>query len=321
MEYKASTRSVRRGKAAKRTKEQRRLGQLLLCLVLFFTVFIGKGVFPERVEQVSGQLLSHLTRNTDFRGLLAELGETLAEQENLLGELGEFCIEVFGPGEPAVPAAALGVISMEARQAELNNAQRLTISLGSAPEPWCSAFREKTETVPEQEVAAEDIPTEKPPAIPAAGTVLLEVEPPERGLPVNHTVNKLSLGGLETAAPLTGTLWSGYGYRDHPIDGAYKFHSGVDLGADMGTPISAFADGVVEYVGQSKSYGNYLQLDHGSGVKSFYAHCSQVLVRQGERVSLGDCVARVGDTGNATGPHLHFEVKCGGQYVDPSYYL
>lgn len=316
-----STRRVCRGKPAKRTKEQKRLGQLLLCLVLFFTVFIGKGVFPERVEQVSGQLLSHLTRNTDFRGLFAELGETLAEQENLLGELGEFCVEVFGPGEPAIPAAALGVISMEARQAALNDTQRLTISLESAPEPLRSAFREKVETVPEPEVPTESPSSEEPPAIPAAGTVVLEVEPPERGLPTNHTVNKLSLGGLETAAPLTGPLWSGYGYRDHPVDGVYKFHSGVDLGANTGAPISAFAAGVVEYVGQSQSYGNYLQLDHGSGVKSFYAHCSQILVRQGETVSLGDCVALVGDTGNTTGPHLHFEVKCGGQYVDPSYYL
>lgn len=321
MEYRTSTRSVRRGKPAKRTKEQRRLGQLLLCLVLFFTVFIGKGVFPERVEQVSGQLLSHLTRNTDFRGLFSELGETLAGQENLLGELGEFCVEVFGPGEPAIPAAALGVISMETRQAALNDTQRLTLSLESAPEPWRSAFREEAETPPKPEAEPEAPLPEEPPAIPAAGTVVLEVEPPEQGLPANHTINKLSLGGLETTAPLTGTLWSGYGYRDHPIDGVYKFHSGVDLGAEMGAPISAFAAGVVEYVGQSQSYGNYLQLDHGSGVKSFYAHCSQILVGQGEAVSLGDCVALVGDTGNATGPHLHFEIKCGGQHVDPSYYL
>ena len=316
-----STRSVRRGKPAKRTKEQRRLGQLFLCLVLFLTVFIGKGVFPTRIEQVSEQVLSHLTRDTDFRGLFAELGETLAEQEDLLGELGAFCVEVFGPGEPAIPAAALGVISMETRQAALNDTQRLTLSLESAPEPWRSAFREEVETPAELEAEPEAPLPEEPPSIPAAGTVVLEVEPPEQGLPANHTLNKLSLGGLETAAPLTGTLWSKYGYRDHPIDGAYKFHSGVDLGADMGASISAFTAGVVEYVGQSDSYGNYLQLDHGSGVKSFYAHCSQILVKQGETVSLGDCVALVGDTGNTTGPHLHFEIKCCGQYVDPSYYL
>ena len=118
-----------------------------------------------------------------------------------------------------------------------------------------------------------------------------------------------------------GRLWSEYGYREHPIDGEYKFHSGVDLGAESGTDILAFAAGTVEFIGYSDAYGNYLQVDHGQGIKSFYAHCSTLCVKKGQRVDMGECIARVGSTGSATGPHLHFELRCAGQVIDPGYYI
>ena len=118
-----------------------------------------------------------------------------------------------------------------------------------------------------------------------------------------------------------GPLWSTYGYRDHPVDGEYKFHNGVDIGGQEGDAIGAFADGTVDYIGKNDTHGLYLQLDHGNGIKSFYAHCSKLCVSKGQLVAAGEKVAEVGSTGVATGPHLHLELKWNGLHLDPSYYV
>ena len=118
-----------------------------------------------------------------------------------------------------------------------------------------------------------------------------------------------------------GRLTSGYGYRDHPISGKYFFHGGVDIGGQMGEAIAAFADGTVEYTGKNDSYGLYLQVDHGNGVKSFYAHCSKIVVTKGQTVAMGDKVAEIGSTGTSTGPHLHLELKYNKMHLNPAYYV
>ena len=89
----------------------------------------------------------------------------------------------------------------------------------------------------------------------------------------------------------------------------------------MGDPIAAFAAGTVEYIGEDDSYGLYLQLDHGNGVKSFYAHCSKIVVSKGQTVELGEKVAEVGSTGDSTGPHLHLEMKYNSTHLNPAYYV
>ena len=98
-------------------------------------------------------------------------------------------------------------------------------------------------------------------------------------------------------------------------------HEGIDIAAESGTGILAFADGKVNYIGESDAYGMYLQLQHDNGVTTFYAHCSELCVQKGERVKQGDLVARVGNTGVSTGPHLHFEVKKDGEFLDPKPYV
>ena len=122
-------------------------------------------------------------------------------------------------------------------------------------------------------------------------------------------------------SPVVGSLNSGFGYREHPIKGNVCFHGGADISAKEGAPIGAFADGVVEYVGEDDSYGRYLQLDHGNGIKSFYAHCQTLCAEKGQQVLAGETIATVGATGTATGPHLHLELKCCGVRVDPAYYV
>ena len=119
-----------------------------------------------------------------------------------------------------------------------------------------------------------------------------------------------------------GVLTSPFGWREHPVDGEEKFHNGVDLAVNTGTQVKAFADGVVEYIGDDPDqYGLYLQISHANGVKSFYAHCSQLLVSQGQTVKAGDTVALSGDTGNTTGPHLHLELRFNGVRINPIYYI
>ena len=127
-------------------------------------------------------------------------------------------------------------------------------------------------------------------AVPAAGTVVLYSDYAGEPLPNNYTMDQLSLGELETVTPVMGHLNSEYGYRDHPINGVYQFHGGVDIGGQNGDPSSAFAAGTVEYIGKDDSYGLYLQIGHGNGVKSFYAHCSKILVSKGQTVALGEKV-------------------------------
>ncbi len=110
---------------------------------------------------------------------------------------------------------------------------------------------------------------------------------------------------------------SRYGPRQHPGDGAHRFHRGLDLRADEGTPVHAVADGRVARGGAADAYGNLLVLDHGAGLETLYAHHSRNLVERGERVRRGQVIALVGHTGNATGDHLHFELRWRGGTVDP----
>lgn len=311
-------------------KERVRLAQLCVCLALFLAVFVGKGAFPQQLAQFQGKLVSVLTADTDFRAAFAKLGESLGGQSSVLGELEDFCVEVFGIQSTPGQEADGDQISQE--QAFLNAGATSAdlaahyLRLDDMPDGWLSE-PESTQAAPEPQ--AETQPEAQPETaaaqpeetVPAVGTILLSAGYDGPALPNNYTMDKLSLGALETVNPILGNLNSVYGYRDHPIDGEYKFHNGVDIGGQEGDPIGAFAAGTVEYIGENDDHGLYLQIDHGNGVKSFYAHCSKLCVSQGQAVAMGETVALVGSTGVSTGPHLHFEIKCAGLHVDPAYYL
>lgn len=128
-------------------------------------------------------------------------------------------------------------------------------------------------------------------------------------------------GPVPTTTPTpTSTLrvTSAFGLRHDPFDGHLTRHAGVDLAAEEGEDIPAAAGGVVVRAGARGGYGDAVEIDHGGGVTTLYAHASELLVREGEEVSPGQPIARVGQTGRATGSHLHFELRKGGQPVDPS---
>ena len=122
--------------------------------------------------------------------------------------------------------------------------------------------------------------------------------------------------------PTDGWLTSAYmAERIHPIHGDLRAHEGIDVSAPMGSPIRAAAGGLVTDAGTESGYGLLVTVDHGYGLVSRYAHCSKILVRVGQRVKRGDVIAQVGNTGIATGPHLHYEVLRGGKHMDPKTFI
>ena len=118
--------------------------------------------------------------------------------------------------------------------------------------------------------------------------------------------------------PVNGPVTSDYGERIHPITGVESFHSGRDIAAAEGTGISAVYDGTVTDVGVGELSGNYVKIDHGDGLTALYCHCSEVYAEEGDAVRKGDIIAAVGQTGAATGPHLHFEIRIDGELRDPA---
>ncbi len=119
-----------------------------------------------------------------------------------------------------------------------------------------------------------------------------------------------------------GMVTSEFGYRKDPFTGQTKGHSGLDLGAGKGTPIRAALPGTVYVVRHSTSgYGYHVMVDHGGGFVTLYAHCSKILVTEGQKIDAGTIIAEVGSTGRSTGNHLHFEVRINGEKQNPRSYL
>jgi murein DD-endopeptidase MepM/ murein hydrolase activator NlpD len=126
--------------------------------------------------------------------------------------------------------------------------------------------------------------------------------------------------GISCVSPADGVVSSGFGYREHPGDGQVKFHYGADISAPRGSAVFSFADGVVAAVGESATLGNFVIVSHGEA-ETKYAHCDEVFVEDGQVVAAGEKIAAVGNSGNATGECLHFELKINGVNVNPEYYV
>jgi murein DD-endopeptidase MepM/ murein hydrolase activator NlpD len=130
------------------------------------------------------------------------------------------------------------------------------------------------------------------------------------------------LAATPSIMPTQGWLTSAFSsMREHPILHIARPHEGIDVTAPMGSPIEAPAAGTVTDAGWESGYGNTVTIDHGYGVVTKFAHCSKLLVRTGQHVSRGTKIALVGNTGLATGPHLHYEVHVNGRPVDPLKYV
>jgi murein DD-endopeptidase MepM/ murein hydrolase activator NlpD len=148
----------------------------------------------------------------------------------------------------------------------------------------------------------------------------------DNGGPVRSTISTPiapTMGvSIPSRAPLAAsTTSSSYGMREHPVLGVMKAHKGIDLSAPVGTAVYATADGTVERADWFSSYGLYVAIEHGSDLETRYAHMSRLAVAAGQHVRKGEIIGYVGSTGRSTGPHLHYEVRVGGQAVNPIPYM
>lgn len=136
----------------------------------------------------------------------------------------------------------------------------------------------------------------------------------------------LTTDNITSAIPMgrpvkDGWLSSFYGYRVDPFNGRKAFHSGIDFAGKTGSPVYAVADGIVSWAGMRGGYGGLVEIDHGNGYVTRYAHNKSIEVKTGDRLVKGDVIALLGSTGRSTGPHVHYEVLKDGKAVNPYNYI
>ncbi len=136
--------------------------------------------------------------------------------------------------------------------------------------------------------------------------------------------------GLQTASesrsasfvwPVDGEVTDCFGWRTHPITGKRQFHDGIDIAAPLGAAVKAAASGTITFAGWSEGYGRLVVIGHADEYRTKYGHLSRYVVGQGQKVIRGEVIGYVGESGNTTGPHCHFEVVVAGQAIDPKDYL
>ena len=297
--------------------DRRRLIQLLVSLALFLLVYIGRGVFPTQIERWRDAVRD----DVDFSAAFQEFGRSVSDGRPLRESLEALGVRILG-GEPEEP--------------DLVETAPLNVTLLSrtpgAGRDWLSTHGVMAGAGTVKPADGPPLPSASPgpeegnTATDPSQPVLETAEPQEYTedgvkLPSNVSFAFYELGLPETTDPVTGPVTSDFGYRDSPVNGKNEFHLALDIGAEEGTEIGAFADGVVAYIGEGNEFGQYLKITHANGVSSFYAHCSRLLVRKGDKVTCGQTVALVGQTGNATGPHLHLTIEKDNVRLDPAYYV
>ena len=275
--------------------DRRRLSQLVVCLFLFGIVFVGRGMPEGHLASLGNTIGVLIHENTDFRAAFSKVGQSVSEGEPFVETFGVLCSEVFGTGH-------------EAKESENQSG---AVSENADPNEETG---ETTQASDQMEANGEQSQGEEEVQIPQE-----EVQPESTEETAANTEEQ-SLAD-ETVTPVMGVITSGFGYRTHPVDGEWKFHNGIDIMANEGTPILAFSSGEVDYIGESPAYGLYLQLKHDNQVTTFYAHCSEIFVKKGQKVAAGEEIGKVGSTGISTGSHLHFEMRKDGQRIDPASYV
>lgn len=287
-------RTVGRTTQTRSSGGQRQLIQLVICSMIFVLLVAAKLLLPQKMEGLNSRLENALEKNMDVQTVFSAIGKAVAGEEDMSRTADEVYQAVFQPEEDAVEAAAL----ISGEQAGMG----------------LDALRQYRQAEAEPAERAEETPDS------AEALSMAYVLYSSQNLPENVSLEQAILN-FDYCTPVSGVLSSGFGYREHPLEGEDRFHYGVDLAADNGAEILCFADGIVTAVGESSSYGKYCMVAHEGGYTTLYAHCSRITVSSGAQVRLGEKLAEVGQTGMATGPHLHFELCRDGAYLNPIYYV
>lgn len=270
--------------------ERRALLRLVICGSLFVLLVAVKLLLPGKMAELDRTLSAVMERNIDVQAVFSAVGGLFT-----------------GDGAPSQAADAV-YQAVFRPETEASKADTET-----------EAALPAAEAAPQAPLAeAGDIPpaADEAEALPVMDLVLYSDEE----LPGNVSMRQAILG-FDHVTPVQGALSSCFGYRAHPTEGEERFHYGVDLAADSGADIACFADGTVTAVGESSSYGKYCTVTHANGCATLYAHCSRISVSSGDAVAQGEKLGEVGETGMATGPHLHFELQKDGVYLNPIYYV
>lgn len=264
-------------------KARRRMAQVLCCGTIFVLLVAVKLLFPGRMEVIGGRAQELLQRNMDVKAVFSAMGRGFSGENIVVSELYQ---AVFGPQKAEETAASSVTASVE------------RASAFEILHTYCAGK--------EAENTEEATPV---------GVLYSEENLPE-GVRMEQAIL-----GFDYCTPVSGALSSPFGYREHPVEGEDRFHYGIDLAAESGTAVACFADGTVSAVGESSSYGKYCIVHHENGYATLYAHCSRITASSGAQVKKGETIAQVGQTGMATGAHLHFELQQGGTYLNPIYYV
>lgn len=251
---------------------------------IFLALTLFKILLPGVVYDMRDEIVTQIDKNIDYTAVVAALSQRIDKYSDQFDFLVPSAEPEASPSPDAEPSAA--------------------------PEPEDTSAAAAAETA--------DVTTLSPTPVPSTTPT------PAQTAEASSAVSPAAEGTLpfEYRLPLSVvSVSSGFGERMHPIEGVEKFHYGVDLAANEGDPICAFADGTVVTAELSDSYGNYIVLRHDETYATLYAHCSKLLVEPGDKVTIGQEIALVGQTGEATGPHLHFELRKNGEPIDPEAYL
>lgn len=274
---------ARRREGIMKRGERRLLIQMTLCGGVFVLLVGVKLLLPARLETVQTRLSSAMEQNMDVQAVFSAVGRAFSGENGVLAAAGQVYQAVFG-GEEAVEVSAPADLAQPEQALDVLRSYRT-----------------------EGEASADTAP-------------LSYVLYSQENLPEGVSLEQAVLG-IDHCTPVAGTLSSGFGYREHPVEGEDRFHYGVDLAAEEGTDIVCFADGTVSAVGESSSYGKYCTVAHENGCSTLYAHCARITASSGASVRRGEKLAEVGSTGMATGAHLHFELQQNGTYLNPIYYV
>ena len=275
--------------------------KLLASAALFLLLTALKLFLPEQSAAARQRVRAAVSRDYDYQEAFAQLGSRITGG-------GEVTAGGLTHSRPSARVANLRLPTPDA----LRDARLAPLPRGTSGD--IAAARSAAQSTP----AAQP----EPEALPAAVAAFLQSQEPyaDEAVPVNVSYEMPDLP-FAFQSPVTGMTSSGFGFRLHPLLDAVKFHYGTDFAAWSGTDILCFADGTVAMTGWDKGYGNYIMVDHAGGWRTLYAHCQTVYVTGGDAVTMGQKLGLVGDTGEVTGPHLHFELTCGGIYYNPEFYL
>ncbi|HET6150512.1 MAG TPA: peptidoglycan DD-metalloendopeptidase family protein [Polyangia bacterium] len=273
---------------------------------------------------------------SDATGVYQQMEATFLRQ--LLSASGAFKPADVAGGQLRADMFIEAMADAVAKGGGIGIARLLQDSLGDAGKaPQAQALQSSDETLSAEVLAEAEAPDREGGAPRARAPSLIHARPgfgalapPSTGsiaptptptpTPTATATGRRQGAGSGLPVGLPNQVTSPFGHRPDPIDGHDKFHPGIDLRAAAGDPIRAAGEGVVRRTGPRGGYGNAVEVDHGGGVTTLYAHASEVLVSPGEKVAAQQEIGRVGQTGRATGPHLHFEVRLDDRQVDPTRY-